>query len=103
MSQIQFQWHEISNIETEMVRYLVALGIDWHDELAMTQLATECKHYGPEQAQAAYLSHDQTLINKAKLYALVTMMMRTMESAAGDDRDVHAGEVWKAFARHLYT
>ena len=102
MSQIQFQWHEVSNIESEMSRYLMALGVDWHDAASMSQLAMECRAFGPTQAQAAYASHDPTQINKAKLFALVAMMMRTMESAAHDDRDVHGGEVWKAFGKHLY-
>lgn len=102
MSQIENQWDEVTQIETELMRRMVALGLDWHDEAAMTQLATECKTFGPANAQAAYASHDQRLITKAELFALASVMIRTMESAARDERDVHGGEVWKAFAKHLY-
>jgi hypothetical protein len=103
MSQIENHWDEVAQIETELRRYMVALSLDWHDEAAMVQLASECKVFGPSDAQAAYASHDSKLINKAKIFGLASMMMRTMESAAREDRDVHGGEVWKAFGKHLYT
>jgi hypothetical protein len=103
MSQNENHWDEVSRIETELMRHMIALGLDWHDEIAMTQLATECKTFGPGNAKAAYASKDQRLITKAQLFGLVSTMIQTMESAARDSRDVHGGEVWKAFAKHLYT
>ncbi len=102
MSQTENHWDEIANIEVEIQRYMIALGLDWHNEAAMILLAAECKTFGPANAQAAYTSNDQTLITKAKLFGLVSMMIQTMESAALENRDVHGGEVWKAFGKHLY-
>ena len=102
MSQTENHWSEVANIEIEIQRYMMALGLDWHDEAAMSQLAAECKIFGPSNAQAAYASNDQMLITKAKLFGLVSMMIQTMKSAALDNRDVHGGEVWKAFGKHLY-
>jgi hypothetical protein len=52
--------------------------------------------------QAAYTSNDRTLKTKAELFALASLMLRTMASAADENREVHAGEVWKAFGKHLY-
>ena len=103
MSQTENHWTEVANIEIELQRYMIALGLDWHDDYAMSQFATECKNFGPSDAKAAYTSKDQTLITKAKLFGLVSTMIQTMASAALDNRDVHGGEVWKAFAKHLYT
>lgn len=103
MSQIENHWVEVSQIETELMRHMIALGLDWHDEAAMTQLANECKVFGPANAQAAYAAHDQRLITKAELCGLVSLMLRTMENAARETRDVHGGEVWKALGKHLYT
>lgn len=103
MSQIENQWDEVVQIEAELMRYMTALGLDWHDEAAMLQLASECKAFGPDNAQAAYASNDQRLITRAKLFAMVSMMIQTMESAARDNRDVHGGEIWKAFGKHLYS
>jgi len=102
MSQTENHWSEISQIETALLRHMVALGLDWNDEAAMSMLASECKIYGPANAKAAYASKNQALITKAEMFGLVTVMIRTMESAAVEGRDVHGGEVWKAFGKHLY-
>lgn len=103
MSQIENHWDEVSKIETQLMRYLMALGLDWHDEAAMLQLASECKIFGPVQAQAAYATNEQRLITKAEFFGLASVMMQAMENAARENRDVHGGEVWKAFGKHLYT
>jgi hypothetical protein len=103
MSQIENHWDEVSQIEVQIMRYMMALGLDWHDEAAMTHLASECKIFGPANAQAAYASNEQKLITKAQLFGLVSVMMQTMENAARENRDVHGGEVWKALGKHLYT
>lgn len=102
MSQIDHHSAEVSHIETELMRRMIALGLDWHDESAMMQLALQCKAFGPADAQAAYASQDYAQISKAEIFALASMMLRTMESAALEGREVHGGEVWKAFGKHLY-
>ena len=102
MSQIENHWSEISHIEIELMRKMTALGIDWHDDVSMARLASECKVFGPADADAAYTSKDREKITKAELFALASLMLRAMESAAQEGRDVHAGEVWKSFGRHLY-
>jgi len=103
MSQNENHWSEVHQIEIELMRHMVALGLDWHDEAAMIQLASECKAFGPANAQAAYASNEQRLKTKAELFGLVSVMLQTMESAARERRDVHGGEVWKALGKHLYT
>ena len=102
MSQIENHWEEVAHIETELMRKLIVLGLDWNDNSTMTLLATECKNFGPAEAQAAYLSNDHRRIIKAEFFALASIMIRTMESAAKEERDVHGGVVWKAFGKHLY-
>lgn len=102
VSQIENHWDAVSKIETELKRKMIALGFDWHDEMKMSQLAAECKTFGPAQAQAAYASNDREQVTKAELFALASLMMRTMEEAANEGRDVHGGEVWKALGKHLY-
>ncbi len=102
MSQIENHYDEVSRIETELKRHMIAIGLDWNNEVAMKQLAAECKSFKPANAQAAYHSHDQKQKTKAEIFALASLMLRTMASAAADNRDVHAGEAWKAFGKHLY-
>ncbi|MFA6922244.1 MAG: hypothetical protein WC216_10400 [Gallionella sp.] len=103
MSQIEHHSNEIAQIEIELMRKMIALGIDWHDASAMKQLAAECKVFGPENAKAAYASDDQTRKTRAELFSLASLMIQTMENATLEGRDVHGGEVWKAFGRHLYS
>ena len=103
MSQAENHWDQVSQIETELMRHMIALGIDWHDEIAMQKLASECKVFGPGNAQAAYVSNEQKQITRAELFGLVSVMLRTMESAALEGRDVHGGEVWKSLGKHFYT
>jgi hypothetical protein len=102
MSQIENHYDEVSRIEIELQRHLIALGLDWHNEVTMLHLAAECKSFKSANAQAAYSSNDRTLRTKAELFALASLMLRTMASAADANREVHAGEVWKAFGKHLY-
>ncbi|MBI4938004.1 MAG: hypothetical protein HY846_07280 [Nitrosomonadales bacterium] len=102
MSQTENHWAEVRHIETELQRKMIALGLDWHDDAAMTMLAEECKVFGPAGAGAAFASNDRERIAKAEIFALASLMFRTMESAAIEGREVHGGEVWKAFSKHLY-
>jgi hypothetical protein len=102
MSQIEHHGTEVSRIEIELMRKMTALSLDWHDEAAMILLAAECKVFGPAGAGAAYASSDRERITKAEIFALASIMLRTMESAAIEGREVHGGEVWKAFSKHLY-
>lgn len=102
MSQIENHWEEVAQLETGLMRKMIALGIDWHDASAMKRLASECKVFGPSDVQAAYASNDPQQITKAELFSLVSLMIQTMENAVLEGRDVHGGEVWKAFGKHLY-
>jgi hypothetical protein len=102
MSQIEHHRNETSQIETELMRKMLALGLDWHDDAAMKKLALECKNFGPDQAKVAFASTDRSDRTKAEFFVLASLMMKTMGSAANESRDVHGGEVWKAFGKHLY-
>ena len=77
-------------------------GTELFRKMVQAQLASECRRFGPADANAAYASHDQARMAKAELFALASLMLRAMENAAQEGRDVHAGEVWKAFGKHLY-
>ncbi len=103
MSHVEHHRGEVKQIEAELMRKMIALGLGWHDREAMMKLASECKVFFPADAQAAYASHDRRLIIKAELFALASLMIHTMERAALDEHEGHGGEVWKAFSKHLYT
>ena len=102
MSQLENHWDEVAQIEIALMRKMIALGLDWHDAMAMKQLASECKVFGPADAEAAYASRDQSRITRAELFSLASVMLQTMENASNESRLVHGGEVWKAFGKYLY-
>lgn len=102
MSQIEDHKTETSLIERELMRKMLVLGLDWHDDATMKKLASECKVFGPEQAQAAFASNEGAAKTKAELFVLASLMMKTMANAANESREVHGGEVWKAFGKHLH-
>jgi hypothetical protein len=103
MSQIEHHWVEAARIETELMRKLIMLGLDWRDESAMTLLAMECNTFGPEEAKAAHASQGPGRIWKAEIFASASLMLQIMGDAAPQERDVYGGEIWKAFGRHLYV
>jgi hypothetical protein len=102
MSELENHWDEVARIETELEKKMIGLGLDWRDPVAMARLAGEYKAFQPQDLQAAYQSHNRAQITKAEIFALASTMLATMESAALIDRDVHGGEAWKAFGKHLY-
>jgi hypothetical protein len=53
MSQNENHWNEVYQIEIELMRHMVVLGLDWHDEAAMMKLAAECKAFGPVRFRRA--------------------------------------------------
>ena len=102
MSQIEDHKTETSLIERELMRKMLVLGLDWHDSATMKKLASECKAFGPEQAQAVFALNGGEAKIKAEIFVLASLMMKTMANAANEGREVHGGEVWKAFGKHLY-
>ncbi|HQR04422.1 MAG: hypothetical protein JSR19_08210 [Proteobacteria bacterium] len=96
--------NEAANLETEIVRKAVILGIDWNDEAQVRKLAR----------QALSCNSDQTIkldcapgspegMAKLELFALAQLMMKVMEEAAGEGIEVHGGPVWKLLARALWA
>jgi hypothetical protein len=88
-------------IELEIERKLVILGLDWRDENAMRVIARDALSFnGVVQNQS---SKSQQSIVRVELYGLIGLMLRTMEESAGIGREVHGRDAWKAVARALWT
>lgn len=95
---------EIKEIELEIERKGVVLGIDWDDQAqlralareAVMQSAAEAKEFtsGPDDYQA---------IARLELFGLAQLMLQTMQESAIDDIESHGGKTWKIFARALYA
>ena len=94
---------EAKQIEQEIMRKGVILGIDWNNEAAVKSLARQ-----------ALARHDETLplgvslsspegMAKMELFGLAQLMMKVMKQSADDTMFTHGGPVWKAFAKALWA
>ena len=100
--------HSSSNaaeIETQIQRLGIVLGIDWTDELQVRALAREALHHSKE-ALAQYEQHHDNYRQKAKidLFGLAHLMMQIMKDSADEGMHTHGGNAWKSFSRlHHFT
>jgi hypothetical protein len=91
-------------IELEIERKGMVLGIDWNDAVQVRALAREALNHSAEDIKlAASGSVDHKLLAKVDLYGLAALMLKTMEESAGIGFRSHGGLAWKAFARALWT
>lgn len=93
---------EAKEIELEIERNGIALGIDWEDEEQVRALAKEALHYhlGGEHLSGA-TDEGRTLLTKVELFGLAGLMLKTMTESADVGVHTHGGTVWKLFGKAL--
>ncbi len=95
---------EIREIEQEIERKGIALGINWDDDAQVRSLAREAlDHATGEIKISASDPVDPKLMAKLDLFGLTGIMLRTMEESATVGIESHGGAAWKAFARALWA
>jgi len=89
-------------LEVEIERMGIALGINWNDEFQVQSLAKEAMEHAQE-AIAQYERNHNDFHQKAKmeLFGLAAMMMKLMGESAGLGIHSHGGSAWKAFSKAL--
>ncbi len=91
-------------IELEIERKGIVLGIDWNDPVQVRALAREAiEHAGDAARRAAADPSDHRLLAKVDLFGLAGLMLRTMEESALAGVETHGGPAWKAFAQALWA
>ncbi len=104
MSGFENYARETAEIESEIVRKGIALGIDWDNEAEVRALAREAfDHLADDVKIAAADPTDYRLQAKVDLFGLAGIMLATMAKSAGQGFESHGGPVWKAFARALWA
>ena len=93
---------EAQEIEREIIRKGLVLGIDWEDEAQVRSLAREalaCKDLGgsPDCAPG-----DARSLAKVELFGLAQLMLTVMRQSADEGMHTHGGTAWKALARALW-
>lgn len=91
---------QAEEIEREIARKGIALGIDWNDAAAVSELARaalDCRSDELEKDQ-----DDPQLRIRYELFGLAHLMLQVMEESARHNVLTHGGPVWKTFGRALW-
>lgn len=91
-------------IELEIERKGVVLGIDWSNDAQVRGLAREA--LDPKTKEIKISSSgplDYKLMAKLDLFGLAAIMLRTMQESADVGVESHGGVAWKAFAKALWA
>lgn len=95
---------DTAEIEAEIVRKGIALGIDWSDDVAVRLLAREALAFNPAEVHlSASAALDYQQLARIELFGLAGVMLKTMTESAGQGWETHGGPAWKAFARALWA
>ena len=95
---------DTGEIEREIERKGVVLGVDWADEVQVRALAREAlEHIQDDVRIAASGTVERKLLAKVDLFGLAGMMLKTMEESASIGMESHGGDAWKAFAKALWA
>lgn len=95
---------EARQIEQEIERKGIALGIDWSNDAQVHALAREAldcicgELHVPSSGPV-----DHKLMTKLDLFGLAGIMLKTMEESANIGIVSHGGPAWKAFAKALWA
>ncbi len=91
-------------IELQIERKGVVLGIDWRNDAQVRNLAREALD---PKAKDIHISTagpvDHMLMAKLDLFGLAALMLRTMEESASVGIESHGGVAWKSFAKALWA
>lgn len=91
---------EAVQLEREIERKGVILGIDWNDAAQVRELARQaldCK-----LGEAGCRSDDPRDRSRIELFGLAQLMLTVMKESASADIHTHGGAAWKAFAHALW-
>ena len=95
---------EVKEIELEIERKGVVLGIDWDDATQLRELAREAVTHSAAAAKDFTSGPDDyQAIARLEFFGLAQLMLQAMKESAIDDIESHGGKTWKAFARALYA
>ncbi len=92
---------QAQEIEREIIRKGIALGVDWDHPLEVQLLAQDALTCKPHELDCDYGDPQQRI--RHELFGLIHLMLQVMTESAGQGIETHGGPVWKALARALWT
>ena len=98
-----FENHEqqAREIEREIIRNGIALGIDWDDPVEVRLLAQEALACSPSKLDCN--PDDLQQRTRYELFGLIHLMLQVMTESAGEGVETHGGSVWKTLACALWS
>ncbi|MCM2305993.1 MAG: hypothetical protein NDI91_00835 [Sulfuritalea sp.] len=101
MSGFENYTREASQLDREIERKGVILGIDWNDQAQVRALAREALDCKIDEANCDPSDpHDRI---RVELFGLAQLMLTVMKESARVDMHTHGGAAWKAFATALWA
>lgn len=91
---------ETGQLEREIERKGIILGIDWTDEAQVQQLAHQAFHCRIGQADCDMDDPPQRA--RIELFGMAQLMLEVMAKSAENGVQTHGGPAWKVFARALW-
>jgi predicted RNA-binding protein Jag len=86
-------------IESEIERMGIVLGIDWTNDVQVRALAKESLEHAQDSVLRFEIDHtDYQQKAKATLFALAYMMLDIMAKSSNEGIHTHGGVAWKAFS-----
>ena len=92
---------EAAQLEIEIERKGIALGVDWDNDVEVRLLAREA--INRRVANADFSSDSPEELAREKLFGLALLMLKVMQESADENIHTHGGKVWKSFARALWA
>jgi len=102
MPEFENYHREAEEIEREIMRKGIVLGIDWENEVQVRALAREALGFDVHGGVQQRRSGDVTALAKFELFGLAQLMLTIMRQSAEEGMLTHGGSVWKVFARALW-
>ncbi len=93
---------DAAQLEQEIARKGVALGIDWSDEGQVRKLAREALDFHSGNGRATDWPREPAAQARLELFGLAHLMLNLMRQSAEEDIHTHGGPVWKSFGRALW-
>lgn len=93
---------EALDIEREIIRRGLVLGIDWEDEGQVQLLAREALACRDPQENPECRPQEPRALAKIELFGLIQLMLVVMRQSADENMLTHGGQVWKTLARALW-
>ncbi|MFA7281064.1 MAG: hypothetical protein WC100_13315 [Sterolibacterium sp.] len=93
---------EAEEIEREIMRKGIVLGIDWKNEVQVRALAREALDFDALTGMHQRHPGDFAALAKFELFGLAQLMLTIMRQSAEEGMLTHGGPAWKALARALW-